>query len=112
VGAGYVGGPTSVVMAAKCANITVTVCDMSVERIAQWNSDDQLPIYEPGERRLSTACWTLQLPRLFIGLEALVRQCRNRNLFFTTDVISAINKAQLIFISVNTPTKTYGVGKV
>ncbi len=59
VGAGYVGGPTSVVMAAKCANISVTVCDLSAERIAQWNSDDELPIYEPGEI-IPTP--TLQLP--------------------------------------------------
>lgn len=48
VGAGYVGGPTSVVIAAKCPKIRVTVVDMNKDRIAAWNSD-KLPIYEPGK---------------------------------------------------------------
>ena len=80
------------VIASKCPHVTVTVCDLNAEKIAAWNSD-QLPIYEP-------------------GLEELVVRCRSKNLFFTTEVVQAIQTAQLIFISVNTPTKTYGVGMV
>ncbi|XP_049298557.1 UDP-glucose 6-dehydrogenase isoform X1 [Anopheles funestus] len=91
IGAGYVGGPTCSVMALKCPDIQITVVDRSIERIAQWNSD-KLPIYEP-------------------GLDEVVRQCRNRNLFFSTDIEKAIQEAELIFISVNTPTKTYGNGR-
>uniref|UniRef100_A0A1A9X520 UDP-glucose 6-dehydrogenase n=1 Tax=Glossina brevipalpis TaxID=37001 RepID=A0A1A9X520_9MUSC len=91
IGAGYVGGPTCSVMALKCSDITVTVVDQSSERIAQWNSD-KLPIYEP-------------------GLDEVVKKCRNVNLFFSTDIKTAIKEADLIFISVNTPTKTFGNGK-
>uniref|UniRef100_A0A8D8C8X6 UDP-glucose 6-dehydrogenase n=1 Tax=Culex pipiens TaxID=7175 RepID=A0A8D8C8X6_CULPI len=91
IGAGYVGGPTCSVMALKCPDIKITVVDRSVERIAQWNSD-KLPIYEP-------------------GLDEVVKQCRNKNLFFSTDIETAIREAELIFISVNTPTKTYGNGR-
>uniref|UniRef100_A0A1B6EEU7 UDP-glucose 6-dehydrogenase n=1 Tax=Clastoptera arizonana TaxID=38151 RepID=A0A1B6EEU7_9HEMI len=91
LGAGYVGGPTCSVIALKCPDITVTVVDKSIERIDQWNSD-KLPIYEP-------------------GLDEVVRKCRGTNLFFSTDIESAIKAADLIFISVNTPTKTFGNGK-
>lgn len=91
IGAGYVGGPTCSVIALKCPEITVTVVDKSVERIKQWNSD-KLPIYEP-------------------GLDDVVRQCRGRNLFFSTEINLAIKEADLIFISVNTPTKTFGNGR-
>ncbi|KRY55404.1 UDP-glucose 6-dehydrogenase [Trichinella britovi] len=91
IGAGYVGGPTSCVIAYKCPDIRVTVVDRSEIKIQEWNSNN-LPIYEP-------------------GLDKLVKQCRGRNLFFTTNAESAIQQAQLIFISVNTPTKTYGFGK-
>ncbi|KAF2899980.1 hypothetical protein ILUMI_06202 [Ignelater luminosus] len=91
LGAGYVGGPTCSVIALKCPEIKVTVVDMSKERIAQWNSD-KLPIYEP-------------------GLDDVVKACRGRNLFFSTDYTNAILEADLIFISVNTPTKTFGNGK-
>lgn len=91
MGAGYVGGPTCSVIALKCPHITVTVVDKSKERIAQWNSD-KLPIYEP-------------------ELDDVVRECRGRNLFFSTDIETAIKEADLIFISVNTPTKTFGNGK-
>jgi len=91
IGAGYVGGPTCSVIALKCPHIKVTVVDINQSRIDQWNSDE-LPIYEP-------------------GLDEVVKTCRGRNLFFTTDVDSNIKSADLIFISVNTPTKTYGVGK-
>lgn len=90
IGAGYVGGPTMAVIAAKCPDIQVTVVDVNAARIAAWNSDD-LPIYEP-------------------GLDAVVRSARGRNLFFSTDVDEAIRRADMIFVSVNTPTKTYGVG--
>ncbi|XP_044269206.1 UDP-glucose 6-dehydrogenase isoform X2 [Tribolium madens] len=91
VGAGYVGGPTCSVIALKCPEIQVTVVDLSKSRIAQWNSD-KLPIYEP-------------------GLDEIVKQCRGKNLFFSTDIETAILEADLIFISVNTPTKTIGNGK-
>jgi UDPglucose 6-dehydrogenase len=91
IGAGYVGGPTMAVIALKCPNITVTVVDINPERIAAWNSD-LLPIYEP-------------------GLDEVVKETRGKNLFFSTDVEKGIREAEMIFISVNTPTKTYGIGK-
>jgi UDPglucose 6-dehydrogenase len=90
IGAGYVGGPTMAMIAMKAPEITVTVVDMNVARIAAWNSD-VLPVYEP-------------------GLDEIVRQCRGKNLFFSTDVRGAIRDSALIFVAVNTPTKTYGVG--
>jgi UDPglucose 6-dehydrogenase len=94
IGAGYVGGPTMAIIAQKCPNIKVTVVDLNADRISAWNDPniDNIPIYEP-------------------GLSAIVGDARNRNLFFSTDVDSAIDEAQMIFISVNTPTKTYGAGK-
>ncbi|KAL3073675.1 hypothetical protein niasHS_007354 [Heterodera schachtii] len=91
IGAGYVGGPTCAMIAHKCPDIAVTVVDMNSERIKQWNSD-KLPIFEP-------------------GLEEIVLECRGRNLFFSDDIPSAIRSAQIIFMSVNTPTKTYGRGR-
>jgi UDPglucose 6-dehydrogenase len=91
IGAGYVGGPTMAVIALKNPDIRVNVVDINAERIAAWNTD-QLPVYEP-------------------GLLEVVKQARGRNLFFGTDVESAIREADMVFISVNTPTKTYGVGK-
>ena len=91
IGAGYVGGPTCSVIAQKCPTVQVTVVDKSIGRIDAWNSN-VLPVYEP-------------------GLEAVVKQCRNKNLFFSTDIKQAIVEADLIFISVNTPTKDYGEGK-
>jgi UDPglucose 6-dehydrogenase len=94
IGAGYVGGPTMTVIASQCPEITVNVADINPERIALWNHDDldQLPVYEP-------------------GLAELVGQQRGKNLFFITEVERAIEEADIIFISVNTPTKTYGKGK-
>src|SRR5690554_4940825 len=94
IGAGYVGGPTMSVLANKNPDIKVTVVDLNVARINAWNGDDleKLPIYEP-------------------GLKEVVAETRNRNLFFSTDVDKAIDEADMIFISVNTPTKTYGKGK-
>ncbi|KAI0989886.1 hypothetical protein GJ496_008317 [Pomphorhynchus laevis] len=90
-GAGYVGGPTCAVMAMKCPELSVYVVDINEDRINAWNSDN-LPCYEP-------------------GLDHIVKLCRNRNLFFTTDFKSVIEKSQLIFISVNTPTKRTGFGQ-
>ena len=90
IGAGYVGGPTMAVIAQKCPHIEVTVVDINEQRIAEWNSD-QLPIYEP-------------------GLDAVVQECRGKNLFFSSDVDKAILESDMIFLSVNTPTKTYGIG--
>ena len=94
IGAGYVGGPTMAVIAQKCPEINVTVVDINLKRIAAWNDEDldKLPIYEP-------------------GLAEVVKEARGRNLFFSTEVDAAIDKAEMIFISVNTPTKTYGIGK-
>ncbi len=90
IGAGYVGGPTMAMIAAKAPDVKVTVVDINAKRIAEWNSD-RLPVFEP-------------------GLDEVVRQARGRNLFFSTDVDGAIREADVIFISVNTPTKTYGIG--
>ncbi len=94
IGAGYVGGPTMAVIAHKCPDIQVTVVDLNEERIAAWNDPnvDNIPIYEP-------------------GLSEIVAGSRGKNLFFSTDVDQAIYDAEVIFISVNTPTKTYGSGK-
>lgn len=91
IGAGYVGGPTMAVIALKNPHIKVNVVDINAERIAAWNTDD-LPVYEP-------------------GLLEVVKQARGRNLFFDTDIEKGIREADMIFISVNTPTKTYGLGK-
>jgi UDPglucose 6-dehydrogenase len=90
IGAGYVGGPTMAIIALKCPEYKVTVVDVNEERIARWNSD-QLPIYEP-------------------GLLAAVQGARGRNLFFSTASAEAIRAADIIFVSVNTPTKTFGLG--
>jgi UDPglucose 6-dehydrogenase len=90
IGAGYVGGPTMAMIAKQCPDIEVRVVDINAARIDQWNSDE-LPIYEP-------------------GLYDVVMESRGRNLHFTTDVDSAIADSQMIFISVNTPTKDFGVG--
>ena len=94
IGAGYVGGPTMSVIALKNPGIKVTVVDLNADRIARWNDEDltKLPVYEP-------------------GLDEVVAQARGRNLFFSTDVESAIRESEMIFMSVNTPTKTYGKGK-
>jgi len=94
IGAGYVGGPTMAVIARQCPEITVTVVDISEERIAAWNDAnlDNLPIYEP-------------------GLAEVVGKARDKNLFFSTEVDKGIQEADIIFIAVNTPTKTYGKGK-
>ena len=94
IGAGYVGGPTMSVIALKCPHIKVTVVDLNEARIAQWNDEDldNLPVYEP-------------------GLSDVVAEVRGKNLFFSTDVDEAIDAADMIFIAVNTPTKTYGEGK-
>ncbi|CAG8504525.1 4561_t:CDS:2 [Paraglomus occultum] len=90
IGAGYVGGPTCAVIAYKCPDIKVTIVDVNATRIAAWNSE-RLPIYEP-------------------GLDEIVFARRNKNLFFSTEVEEAVNEADLIFVSVNTPTKKTGVG--
>jgi len=90
LGAGYVGGPTMAMIAAKCPDIEVNVVDPNEARIAEWNSDT-LPVYEP-------------------GLDELVRGSRGKNLFFSTDVDGGIRKADIIFVSVGTPTKKQGIG--
>jgi UDPglucose 6-dehydrogenase len=90
IGAGYVGGPTMAMIASKCPECRVTVVDIDPERIAAWNSKD-LPIYEP-------------------GLDRLVRSCRGRNLFFSADIEKGIRENDIIFVSVNTPTKSFGLG--
>ncbi len=90
IGAGYVGGPTMAMIAKQCPDIAVHVVDLNAQRIAAWNSNE-LPVYEP-------------------GLDDVVREARGRNLTFSTDVNAAIKAADMVFISVNTPTKTYGTG--
>ena len=90
IGAGYVGGPTMAMIANKAPDIEVEVVDMNAARIAAWNAGT-LPIYEP-------------------GLDALVRGRLGKNLRFSTDVAGGIRSADIIFVAVNTPTKTYGVG--
>lgn len=94
IGAGYVGGPTMSVIAQKNPNIQVTVVDLNAARIEAWNSQnlEELPVYEP-------------------GLDTVVKEARGRNLFFSTEIEKAISEGDMIFISVNTPTKTYGKGK-
>jgi UDPglucose 6-dehydrogenase len=93
IGAGYVGGPTMAVIADRCPDIQVWVVDLNAERIAAWNDSDlsKLPVYEP-------------------GLDAVVGRCRGRNLHFSTGVEVAIAAADMVFLSVNTPTKTKGLG--
>lgn len=90
IGAGYVGGPTMSVIADKCPEYLVTVVDINEEKIKCWQSN-QLPIYEP-------------------GLIEVVKRARGRNLFFSTEIDINIKKADIIFVSVNTPTKTFGEG--
>jgi UDPglucose 6-dehydrogenase len=94
IGAGYVGGPTMAVIAKKNPNIKVTIVDINQARIDAWNNSDvsKLPIYEP-------------------GLAEIVKETRGKNLFFSTEIDKAIHESEMIFISVNTPTKTYGKGK-
>ena len=94
IGAGYVGGPTMAVIANQCPDLKVTVVDVNHDRIDAWNDDDldNLPIYEP-------------------GLAEVVKEARGRNLFFSTEIDKAIVESEMIFIAVNTPTKTYGEGK-
>jgi UDPglucose 6-dehydrogenase len=94
IGAGYVGGPTMAVIALKCPEINVHVVDINPNRISAWNDTDfnNLPIYEP-------------------GLADVIAKTRGRNLFFSTQVEDAIKTSDIIFIAVNTPTKTYGEGK-
>ena len=92
IGAGYVGGPTMAVIALKCPHINVTVVDTNLEKIKAWNGPlDSLPIYEP-------------------GLSKIVEKSRDRNLFFSGDIAGNIEKAEMIFMAVNTPTKTDGEG--
>ncbi len=90
LGAGYVGGPTMALIAAKCPHLRVVVADLCEQRIHAWNSDS-LPVYEP-------------------GLDKVVAVARGRNLHFTTDIKAAIAAADMVFVSVGTPTKSYGIG--
>lgn len=93
IGAGYVGGPTMAVIALKCPHLDVTVLDINKERIDKWNGDTKnLPIYEP-------------------GLKEIVEETRGKNLFFSNDIKKSIDESEIIFMAVNTPTKTYGLGK-
>lgn len=90
IGAGYIGGPTMAVIADRWPERKVTVVDINSDRIAAWNSDS-LPVYEP-------------------GLDEIVRRCRGRNLFFSTEVEAEIEASDIVFVCVNTPTKMFGVG--
>ena len=93
IGAGYVGGPSMAVIALKCPHLQINVVDINKKRIESWNDKDliNLPIYEP-------------------GLENIIFKCRGKNLHFSNDIEDNIAKADMIFISVNTPTKTEGHG--
>ncbi len=92
IGAGYVGGPSMAIIALKLPHINVTVVDSNPDKIEAWNGPlDSLPVYEP-------------------GLAEVVEQTRGRNLFFSDDIAGNIEKAEMIFMAVNTPTKTEGVG--
>ena len=92
IGAGYIGGPTMAVIAKMNPTRKVVVVDINAERIAAWNSADySLPIYEP-------------------GLVDVVKETRGKNLFFSTDIEGAIKECDIIFVGVNTPTKTFGRG--
>jgi UDPglucose 6-dehydrogenase len=90
IGAGYVGGPTMAMIAKKCPQYQVKIVDINTARIDAWNSDN-LPVYEP-------------------GLKEIVESVRGKNLFFETDIEANIKEADIIFVSVNTPTKTFGFG--
>ena len=92
IGAGFVGGPTMAVIALKCPEIKITVVDKNKSKIDRWNGPlDNLPIYEP-------------------GLSEIIKEVRGKNLFFSDNVPHAINSSQMIFLAVNTPTKTQGEG--
>ena len=93
IGAGYVGGPTMSVIAYNCPDWQINVVDINADRIDSWNNQDltKLPVFEP-------------------GLEKIIKKCRGINLFFSTNIKENIAKADIVFISVNTPTKTRGVG--
>ena len=93
IGAGYVGGPTMAVFANKCPHLKIEVVDLNEERIKNWNNSDlsKLPIYEP-------------------GLSEIIKKCRDKNLFFSNAIQEKIENADMVFISVNTPTKTKGFG--
>ncbi len=93
VGAGYVGGPTMAVIAKMCPHLQINVVDVNEQRISEWNSEnlEELPIFEP-------------------GLDKIVHECRDKNLHFSTDIKKQIAEADMVFISVNTPTKTKGIG--
>lgn len=90
IGAGYVGGPTMAVIAKHCPEYRIVVVDINAEKIDAWNSD-WLPIYEP-------------------GLKEIVFSVRGKNFFFSTEIDKNIAEADIIFVSVNTPTKTFGKG--
>ncbi len=93
IGAGYVGGPSMAVIAHKCKDIKITVVDINEEKIKAWNGDDlnNLPVFEP-------------------GLKEIIRECRGVNLFFSNELKKTISESDMIFISVNTPTKNKGIG--
>tara|TARA_Y100000589_G_C27135329_1_gene622293 strand:+ start:98 stop:1549 length:1452 start_codon:yes stop_codon:yes gene_type:complete len=93
IGAGYVGGPTMAVIADKCPHIKVNVVDINTQKINQWNNSDlnNLPVFEP-------------------NLDKVINRCRDKNLHFSTDIREHISMADMVFISVNTPTKQKGIG--
>ena len=93
VGAGYVGGPTMAVIAKNCPHLQINVVDVNEKRINEWNSNDldRLPVFEP-------------------GLDKIIKECRNKNLHFSSDTATKIAEADMVFISVNTPTKNKGIG--
>ena len=93
IGAGYVGGPTMAVLAEKCPHLNIYVVDINKEKIDKWNDNDltKLPVFEP-------------------DLDILIKNNRNKNLFFSTEIEKLIGISDVVFISVNTPTKKRGFG--
>jgi len=91
IGAGYVGGPSMAVLADRCRSKKVTVVDVNAAKIRAWKGS-KLPIFEP-------------------GLDKIVKRTRGKNLFFSTDIPGEIERADMIFVCVNTPTKVFGYGE-
>ena len=109
----FLGGPTSAVIALQNPNVRVTVVDRDAARIARWNSK-HLPVHEPGLYDVvRSARDGLRATSIYIGAPSTSpsdMSARAPNLFFSTDIAKAIAAADLILLSVNTPTKMTGIG--
>lgn len=107
------GGPTAALIAYHNPLITVNVVDLNAERIAAWNSN-HLPIHEMGLPKIVRIArdGTKEAAVTLPGQESnsVHLPARESNLFFSSNVTASIAEADIIFICVNTPTKTYGIG--